>query len=131
MMTDPIADLLTRIRNAGLARLDRIEVPHSKIKVVVAQILKSEGYVSDCRVSDGSPSKTLTVFLKYGSDRQHVIDGLRRISRPGRRTYVPASRIPKVRDGLGISLVSTPQGVMSDREARKKHLGGEILCEVW
>lgn len=131
MMTDPIADLLTRIRNAGLARLDRVEVPCSKIKVVVAQILKSEGYVSDCRVSDGTPSKVLTVFLKYGSDRQHVIDGLKRISRPGRRVYVPATRIPRVRDGLGISLLSTPQGVMSDREARKKHLGGEILCEVW
>jgi small subunit ribosomal protein S8 len=130
MMTDPIADLLTRIRNAGLARLDRVEVPLSKIKLVVAQILKSEGYVADCRVSDGTPSKLLTVFLKY-SDRQHVIDGLRRISRPGRRVYVKATGIPRVRDGLGISLLSTPQGVMSDREARKKHLGGEILCQVW
>jgi small subunit ribosomal protein S8 len=131
MMTDPIADLLTRIRNAGLARLDRIEVPFSAIKSTVAQILKSEGYVADCRISEGNPSKVLTVFLKYGQDHQHVIDGMRRVSRPGKRVYVPAKRIPRVRDGLGISLVSTPQGVMSDRDARKKNLGGEILCEVW
>jgi len=130
-MTDPIADLLTRIRNAGLARLDRVDVPHSKVKVAVAQILKSEGYVSDCRVTEGHPSKVLTVFLKYGSDHLHVIDGLRRVSRPGRRVYVPATRIPRVRDGLGVSVLSTPQGLMSDRDARKKNIGGEILCEVW
>jgi len=131
MMTDPIADLLTRIRNAGLARLDRVEMGHSTVKHFVAEILKQEGYVLDCRASEGGTHKTLTVFLKYGHDRQHVIDGVKRISRPGRRVYVRAKQIPRVRDGLGISVLSTPQGVMSDREARKKNLGGEILCEVW
>ena len=131
MMTDPIADLLTRIRNAGLARLDRIEVSHSSIKQVVAEILKSEGYVLDCRSSDGPSHKTLTVFLKYGHDRQHVIDGIKRISRPGCRVYVRAKQIPRVRDGLGISVLSTPQGVMTGQDAWRRKIGGEVLCYVW
>lgn len=131
MMTDPLADLFTRIRNAGMARLDRIDVPFSKLKKTVTTILKQEGYVSDFRVGDGGVRPTLTVFLKYGHDKAHVIGGIRRVSRPGQRVYVPAKRIPKVLGGLGVSVLSTSQGVMSDREARKKNLGGELLCEIW
>jgi small subunit ribosomal protein S8 len=132
MMTDPLADLFTRIRNAGMARLDRIEVPYSKVKKVVAGILKKEGYVSDFRVAEGGGVRpTLTIFLKYANNKTHVIDGIRRVSRPGQRIYAPAAKIPKVLGGLGIAVLSTSQGVMSDREARKKNVGGEILCEVW
>ena len=134
MMTDPIADMLTRIRNAALARHDRTEMPASKLKAAIAEILKSEGYISDCRPSeeDGQTAqKKLTIVLKYGQGRQSAIDGIRRVSRPGRRVYVRHDRIPKVYSGLGISILSTSHGLMSDREARKHKLGGELLCEVW
>ena len=132
MMTDPIADMLTRIRNAALARHDRTEIPASKLKAAVAEILKSEGYIADVRPSenDAGPKK-LTIVLKYGRDRQSAIDGVRRVSRPGRRVYVPHDEIPKVFSGLGISILSTSRGVMSDRDARRLKLGGELLCEVW
>jgi small subunit ribosomal protein S8 len=139
MMTDPIADMLTRIRNASLARHDRTEMPASKLKAAIAEILKSEGYIADCRPSDtpveegkkAPPGEKLTIVLKYGRDRQSAIDGIRRVSRPGRRVYVRHDRIPKVYSGLGISILSTSHGLMSDREARKHKLGGELLCEVW
>lgn len=133
MMTDPIADMLTRIRNAALARHDRTEMPASKLKAAIAEILKSEGYIVDVRPSDeeASPHKRLTITLKYGRDRQSAIDGIRRVSRPGRRVYVRHDRIPKVYSGLGIAILSTSHGLMSDREARKHKLGGELLCEVW
>jgi small subunit ribosomal protein S8 len=134
MMTDPIADMLTRIRNATLARHDRTEMPASKLKAAIAEILKSEGYIADCRPSDqqeGNDHKKLTIVLKYGQGRQSAIDGIRRVSRPGRRVYVRHDRIPKVYSGLGISILSTSHGLMSDREARKHKLGGELLCEVW
>lgn len=132
MMTDPIADMLTRIRNAALARHDRTEVPASKLKAAIAEILKSEGYISDCRPSEEEgPHRKLTIVLKYGRDRQSVIDGIRRVSRPGRRVYVAHDRIPKVFSGLGISILSTSRGLMSDRDARRLKLGGELLCEVW
>jgi len=130
MMTDPIADMLTRIRNAALARHDRTEVPASKMKKAVAIILKSEGYIADVKESDGSTDK-LTIVLKYGRDRTSAIDGVRRVSRPGRRVYVKHDRIPRVLSGLGISILSTSHGLMSDRDARKHKLGGELICEVW
>jgi len=129
MMTDPIADMLTRIRNAALARHDRTEVPASKLKQAVAEILKSEGYIADVRPSEDSGK--LTIVLKYGRDRSSAIDGVRRVSRPGRRVYVKHDRIPRVLSGLGISILSTSHGLMSDRDARKHKLGGELLCEVW
>lgn len=130
-MTDPIADMLTRIRNAALARHDRTEVPASRLKAAVAEILKSEGFIADVRPSEGEGPRKLTIVLKYGRDRASAIDGIRRVSRPGRRVYVPHDRIPRVFSGLGISILSTSHGLMSDREARRLKLGGELLCEVW
>lgn len=131
MMTDPIADMLTRIRNAALARHDRTEIPASRIKVAVAEILKSEGFIADVRETEGEGPKKLTIVLKYGRDRQSAIDGVRRVSRPGRRVYVRHDRIPRVFSGLGISILSTSRGLMSDRDARRLKMGGELLCEVW
>jgi len=132
MMTDPIADLLTRIRNAALARHDRTEIPASRLKASVAKILKDEGYIADVRENDENEGKkTLTIVLKYGRDRASAIDGVRRVSRPGRRVYVRHDRIPSPYSGLGISILSTSRGVMSDRDARRLKLGGELLCEVW
>src|SRR3954466_3198815 len=125
MMTDPIADMLTRIRNAALARHDRTEVPASKMKKAVANILKSEGYIADVKESDGEGDK-FTIVLKYGRDRTSAIDGVRRVSRPGRSVYVKHDRIPRVLSGLGISILSTSHGLMSDRDARKHKLGGEL-----
>jgi small subunit ribosomal protein S8 len=131
MMTDPIADMLTRIRNGALARHDRVEMPHSKLKEHVADVMKSEGYLDDVRVSEGDERKTLTVLLRYGRDRDPAIDGLRRVSTPGRRVYVRHDRIERVCSGMGISILSTSRGVMTDREARRQRVGGELLCEVW
>lgn len=131
MMTDPIADMLTRIRNAALARHDRTEVPASRMKAAVAEILKSEGFIADVRETEGEGPKKLTIVLKYGRDRQSAIDGVRRVSRPGRRVYVRHDDIPRVRSGLGISILSTSRGIVSDRDARRLKLGGELLCEVW
>jgi small subunit ribosomal protein S8 len=132
MMTDPIADLLTRIRNAALARHDRTEMPASRLKAAVARILKEEGFIADVRTGDGDgASNKLTIVLKYGRDRQSAIDGVRRVSRPGRRVYVRHDRIPRVVSGLGISILSTSRGLMSDRQARAQKVGGELLCEVW
>lgn len=130
MMTDPIADMLTRIRNASLARHDRTEIPASRLKKAVAEILKSEGYIADVRASEAENDK-LTIVLKYGRDRAGAIDGVRRVSRPGRRVYVRHDQIPRVLAGLGISILSTSHGVMSDRDARRLKLGGELMCEVW
>ncbi|MDC0683984.1 MULTISPECIES: 30S ribosomal protein S8 [Sorangium] len=131
MMTDPIADMLTRIRNAALARHDRTEIPASRIKAAVAEILKSEGFIADVRETEGEGPKKLTIVLKYGRDRQSAIDGVRRVSRPGRRVYVRHDRIPRVFSGLGISILSTSRGLMSDRDARRLKMGGELICEVW
>jgi small subunit ribosomal protein S8 len=134
MMTDPIADLLSRIRNASLARHDRTEVPASKLKHEVAKILKQEGFIADVRQAEDAAtaiSSKLTIVLKYGRDRTAAIDGIRRVSRPGRRVYVRHDRIPRVYSGLGISILSTSRGLMSDREARRQKVGGELLCEVW
>jgi small subunit ribosomal protein S8 len=131
MMTDPIADMLTRIRNAALARHDRTEMPYSRLKEHVARVLKSEGFVDDVRVTEGEGRKQLTVVLRYGRDRQSALDGVRRISTPGRRVYVRHDRIPHVLSGMGVSILSTSRGVMTDKDARKQRVGGELICEVW
>ena len=131
MVTDPIADMLTRIRNAAMARHDRTELPASNLKLAVAKILKDEGYIADVQSSGEGPQRKLTIVLKYGRDRQSAIDGIRRVSRPGRRVYVQHDRIPRVLSGLGISILSTSRGLVSDRDARRLKLGGELLCEVW
>jgi small subunit ribosomal protein S8 len=131
MMSDPISDMLARIRNGALARHDRVEMPHSKVKQSIAVVLKSEGYIDDVRESEGDGPKTLTLVLRYGREKSSAIDGVRRVSAPGRRVYVRYDRIPRVRSGMGISILSTSQGVMADRTAREKKVGGELLCEVW
>jgi small subunit ribosomal protein S8 len=135
MMTDPIADMLTRIRNACMARHDRTEMPHSHLKEHVARVLKSEGFVDDVRVSEGDAEgkgpKLLTVVLRYGRDKESAIDGVRRVSTPGRRVYVRHDRIPRVLSGMGVSILSTSHGVMTDKDARKQRVGGELICEVW
>jgi small subunit ribosomal protein S8 len=128
-MTDPISDMLTRIRNAQRALLPAVEVPHSRIKESIAQILKREGYVTDVAV-EGKIPRTIKLKLKY-QGKKSVIEGLRRVSRPGLRHYVGATKIPRVLGGLGVAVVSTPEGVMTDVQARKKNLGGELLCYVW
>ena len=132
MLTDPISDMLTRIRNAALARHERVSLPASRLKHRVAEILVNEGYVASVAVEPADTGhEQLTLVLKYGNDRQPAIEGIRRISRPGRRVYVPCSKIPEVRRGMGITVLSTSRGVMSDRDARKHGVGGEVLCEVW
>jgi small subunit ribosomal protein S8 len=131
MMTDPIADMLTRIRNAALARHERAEMPHSNLKEHVATVLKGEGFIDDVRVSEGEGPKLLTLVLRYGRDRQSAIDGVRRVSAPGRRVYVRHDHIPRVRSGMGVSILSTSRGVMTDKEARRQRVGGELLCEIW
>jgi len=133
MMTDPVADLLSRIRNASLARHELTRVPANKLKKNIALLLKAEGYVADVRQEEWGPQKhqTLTIVLKYGDDRTSAFQGIRRVSRPGRRVYVRHDQIPRVLSGLGISIISTSTGLMSDKEARRRKLGGELLCEVW
>ena len=131
MMTDPIADMLARIRNAALARHDRVEMSHSNLKQSVAEVMKAEGFVDDVRTSEGDGRRLLTLVLRYGRDRTSAIDGIKRISTPGRRVYVRHDLIPRVRSGMGVSILSTSRGVMTDKEARKQRVGGELLCEVW
>lgn len=130
MMTDPIADMLARIRNASMSRHERTEIPMSKLKVQLAQILRDEGYVAGYSVDEGT--RTISVQLKYhGRDKESAIAGLRRVSRPGRRHYVSVDEIPKVQNGVGIAILSTSSGIVTDRTARERRIGGEILCEVW
>ena len=128
-MSDPISDMLTRIRNGGRALLPAIELPHSRIKENVAQILKREGYISDVAV-DGKEAKKIKIRLKYNG-KKSVIEGLKRISKPGLRKYVGATEIPRVRGGLGVAVLSTSEGILTDAQARKKNLGGELLCYIW
>jgi len=128
-MTDPISDMLTRIRNAGRALLPAVEMPHSKVKENIAHILKQEGYVAEVAV-DGKTIKQLKIKLKY-QGKKSVIEGIKRISKPGLRHYVGSTEIPRVLGGMGVAVVSTPEGVMSGTQARKKNLGGELLCYVW
>jgi small subunit ribosomal protein S8 len=128
-MTDPISDMLTRIRNAGRALLPNVEMPYSRIKENIATILKKEGYIAAVAV-EGKTIKTIKLQLKY-QGKKNVIEGLRRISKPGLRHYVGAAKIPRVLGGMGVAVVSTPEGVMTGAEAHKKNLGGEVLCHVW
>lgn len=128
-MSDPISDMLTRIRNAGAAQLPTVELPHSQIKESVAKILKSEGYVTDVAV-EGETKKKLKIRLKFNG-KKSVIEGLKRISRPGLRRYVGSTEIPRVRGGLGVAIVSTSEGLLTGQQARKKNLGGELLCYIW
>src|SRR3982751_5579770 len=129
-MTDTISDMLTRIRNASRVNLPTVEMPHSKMKESIAHILKKEGYVAEVAVEGKLPTKIIKLKLKY-QGKKSVIEGLRRISRPGLRQYVGATSIPRVRGGLGVAVVSTSEGLMSDVQARKKNIGGELLCYVW
>ncbi len=132
-MTDPIADMLTRIRNANVAMHDEVVMPSSKQKVALAEILRKEGYISSYAVADSSegPGQRLVIQLKYTPDRSRTISGLRRVSKPGLRVYTKAESVPRVLGGLGVAVLSTSQGLMTDREARKRRMGGEILCYVW
>ena len=133
MMTDPIADMLTRVRNANVAMHDQVRMPSSKQKEALAAILKQEGYIEGYEVADdpGRPGRVLTVTMKYSPERQRTISGLRRVSKPGLRVYSKADKIPRVLGGLGVAVLSTSQGLMTDREARQRRVGGEVLCQVW
>lgn len=131
MMTDPVADMLTRVRNANTALKPTVSIPASKLKEEIAKILVTEGYIDSYEVAGSGVKRSLELKLRYGADRARVIRGLRRVSKPGRRVYSGASDLPRVNGGLGVAVVSTSQGLLPDREARRRHLGGEILCEVW
>ncbi|MFN3568504.1 MAG: 30S ribosomal protein S8 [Caldimicrobium sp.] len=131
MMTDPIADMLSRIRNALMAKKKTVIVPASKMKLEIVKILKDEGFIEDYKYVDEKPQPKIEIILKYTDNKQSVITGIRRVSKPGRRVYLGYKFIPKVLDGLGISIVSTSQGIMTDHEARKRKIGGEVICEIW
>ena len=133
MLTDPIADMLTRIRNANTAMHDEVRMPSSKQKVALAQVLEAEGYIGGFEVTPSSNGvgDTLTITMKYSDDRDRTISGLRRISTPGLRVYRKATAVPRVLGGLGVAVLSTSQGLMTDREARRRNVGGEVLCYVW
>ena len=131
VMTDPIADYLTRIRNANMVRHESLDVPASKIKKDISEILKREGLIRDYEVTEDGKQGMIRIFLKYGQNRQRVISGLKRISKPGLRSYVKADDVPKVLNGLGIAILSTSEGVITDKEARAKNIGGEVLAYVW
>ena len=131
VMTDPIADFLTRIRNANMAKHESVEAPASKIKRDIAEILKNEGFVRDVEYIDDDKQGIIRVFLKYGKGNERVISGIRRISKPGLRSYVKADAVPKVLNGLGIAIISTSEGVVTDKVARAKKIGGEVIAYVW
>ena len=131
MRSDPIADLLTRIRNASRAEHEKVDIPSSKLKVRVAELLKEEGFIKNFRVLDDDKQGTLRVYLKYGPGNEKVISGLVRVSTPGRRVYVSHDNIPSILGGMGVALVSTSRGVLTDRDARKERVGGEVLAYVW
>ncbi|MFC5559500.1 30S ribosomal protein S8 [Ureibacillus thermophilus] len=130
-MTDPIADMLTRIRNANMVRHEKLEVPASKIKKEIAEILKREGFIRDVEYIDDNKQGIIRIFLKYGKNNERVITGLKRISKPGLRVYAKTDEIPKVLNGLGIAILSTSQGVLTDKEARAKKVGGEVIAYIW
>jgi len=131
MNADPIADMLTRIRNANALRYEEVSVPTSKQKEGIAKILKDQGFVTDVRVEEVEGVKTLTLILKYSTSGERVISGLKRISKPGLRVYCPSDKLPRVLRGLGVAIVSTPKGILTDSQARKEKIGGEILCYIW
>lgn len=132
-MTDPVADMLTRIRNANIAMHDLTEMPSSKLKEALAGILLREGYIEGFEVADDPtrPGNKLTITMKYTPERKRTISGIKRVSKPGLRVYMAANRVPRVLGGMGISVLSTNQGLLTDREARKRRVGGEVLCQVW
>ena len=131
VVTDTIADMLTRIRNANQMRYQEVSVPASNLKVSLAKILKEEGFIEDYKVVNDNVQGTIELTLKYGQNKERVITGLKRISKPGLRVYAKANEVPKVLNGLGIAVISTSRGVMTDKEARKENLGGEVLCYIW
>ena len=131
MVTDPIADMLTRIRNANQMRYKEVEVPASKMKIEIARILKEEGFINDYKVKKNDVQSILVLYLKYSDKKERVITGLKRISKPGLRVYAKAEELPRVLNGLGIAIVSTSKGVMTDKQARRESLGGEVLAFVW
>ena len=130
-MTDPIADMLTRVRNANSAYHDSVTMPHSKIKTHIAEILQQEGYIAGWSVADGEKGKLLTIDLKYGPNRERSIAGVRRVSKPGLRVYAKAGSLPRVLGGLGVAIISTSQGLLTDRQANRKGVGGEVLAYVY
>ena len=132
-MTDPIADMLTRIRNANIAMRDEVSMPASKQKIALAKVLKAEGYITDFKLENAelAPGETLTIDMKYSEDRQRVISGIKRVSKPGLRVYSKTSDIPKVLGGLGVVILSTSKGLLTDRVARREKVGGEVVCYVW
>ena len=130
-MTDPIADMLTRVRNANQAYHDNVSMPHSKIKTHIAEILQQEGYIAGWSTEDGEKGKVLSIDLKYGPNRERSIAGVRRVSKPGLRVYAKAGQLPKVLGGLGVAILSTSSGLLTDREATQKGVGGEVLAYVW
>lgn len=131
-MTDPVADMLTRIRNANVAMHDTVKMPSSKLKEALADVLTREGYIGGFEVrEDDGPGRTLEITLKYSNERARSISGIRRISKPGLRVYTKSTRLPRVLGGMGVAVLSTSQGLMTDKEARKKKVGGEVLCYVW
>ncbi len=130
-MTDPIADMLTRLRNATMVRHDRTDVPASKMKLEIAKILKQEGYIRTFKVLEEGAQGVLRIYLKYSPDGEPVIHGMQRVSKPGLRVYRGVQELPKVRNGLGVAVVSTSRGVVTDEQARRMGVGGEILCEIW
>lgn len=131
VMTDPIADFLTRIRNGNMVMHETVEVPSSKMKIGIADILKGEGYIKDYEYIEDGKQGMIRIYLKYGPDRERVITGLKRISKPGLRVYVKKDEVPKVLGGLGTAVVSTSKGLMTDKKARKEGLGGEVVCYIW
>jgi small subunit ribosomal protein S8 len=130
-ITDPIADMLTRIRNANLIRQEHVLMPASKLKLEIAKVLKAQGYIQKYDLIDDKRHGQLRIHLRYARERERVISGLRRVSRPGMRIYVDAKQIPRVMGGLGIAVLSTSRGVLTDREARRRRIGGEVLCHIW
>ncbi len=130
-MTDPIADMLTRIRNGNLAKQDKVDIPASNFKAGIAKVLKNEGYIKNSKIIKDRKQGLLRVYLKYGPKNERTIEGIKRVSKPGRRIYSGFEEIPKIRGGLGIMIISTSKGLMTDREARKKKMGGELICSIW
>ncbi len=131
MRSDPIADFLTRIRNASRAEHEKVDIPSSKLKLRMAEILKDEGFIKNFRVIEDNKQGTLRVYLKYGAGNEKIISGIVRVSKPGRRVYVSKDKIPSILGGMGVAILSTSHGVMTDRQVRKQHLGGEVLAYVW
>ncbi len=130
-ITDPIADMLTRIRNANTAKHETVDIPASNMKKAIAEILNNEGYIKGYQIIEDGKQGVIRVTLKYGANKEKVISGIKRVSKPGLRMYAPADELPRVLKGLGIAIISTSKGIMTDREARKQHIGGEVLAFVW